>query len=297
MTNKIYTMSDMHVDYKGNFDHLLNLNDPAYAKATLIVAGDATDDLGKLEQLLSHFKTIYAEVFFVPGNHELWVRRGGFEDSVSKFWAIVKMCERIGVQTQPKKLGVGDKAVWVVPLFSWYTKPEEGEDSLYYDKSSATNQVEDETEAIWSDNFFCRWTQLDTNQRVVDFFLDLNVETCQRDYDAPVISFSHFLPRQDLIFPLGNWRQNLSQFKDPLPQFNFTSVAGSVDLDSQVRQLGSLLHIYGHQHRNRHRKEKGITYISHCFGYPKERSQAYWRGDNLPKLIWDDGEIEVESEF
>ena len=297
MTIKIYTMSDLHVDYKGNFKHLLSLNDPSYQHAALIVAGDATDDLEKLEQLLSHFKTTFAEVFFVPGNHELWVRRGDIIDSVSKFWAIIDMCQRIGVRTQPLKLGSGDEAVWVVPLFSWYTKPEEGDDTLFFDKSSAENFVKDETEEIWSDNFFCRWTRLGSNKRVVDFFLELNGPVCQRQYDAPVVSFSHFLPRQDLIFPFRNWRQHLGKFKDPLPQFNFTRVAGSVEIDDQIRRVGSILHVYGHQHRNRHRKEGGVTYVSHCLGYPKERIQAHWRGDDLPKLIWENGVVTVEEEF
>jgi predicted phosphodiesterase len=41
-------------------------------------------------------------------------------------------------------------------------------------------------------------------------------------------------------------------------------------LDTQLRQLGSTLHIYGHSHVNRRIDIDGITYINNAFGYPQE---------------------------
>ena len=301
MTVKIYTMSDLHIDYKANLKHLLSLNDPLYKEAGLIVAGDATDSLEILEQLLSHFKTAFAEVYFVPGNHELWVQRSGESDSVAKFWAIVELCRKLGVHTQPFKMENDDDHLWVVPLFSWYTKPQEGGDSLFEPKPvgvSPTGEIiRDETDDIWSDNYYCRWPDLGKHKSVVDFFFAQNEERCARRYDAPVISFSHFLPRKGLMFPVRNWRQWIKTFKDPMPQFNFTRVAGSTKIETQIRQLGSLLHIYGHQHRERWRKEDGVTYVSHCLGYPNERTMAHWSGNDLPLLVWDGDVVTVEKEY
>jgi len=53
-------------------------------------------------------------------------------------------------------------------------------------------------------------------------------------------------------------------------------------LDEQIRKLGSRLHVYGHQHRNRRRLYDGVWYVSNCLGYPEER-----RG----RVIQDPGEI------
>lgn len=287
---KVYAFSDLHIDYRQNFDHLLSLKHPDYTDAALMVPGDATDKIDKLEALLSYFTSIFAAVFFVPGNHELWVRNKQHPDSIAKFDAIQQMCQRIGVHTDAVKVGTADKAVWVVPLFSWYTKAEEGEDTLYDPKPG-----KDQTEEIWSDNMFCSWTPLPPGQRVVDYFLSLNETRVAKQYDAPVLSFSHFLPLSELAFPLNKIFP--ASFVDPIPQFNFSRVAGTSLLDKQIRAMDAVVHVYGHQHRNRHREVDGITYISHCLGYPRERARANWRSNDLPKLIWDDGLLPVEKAY
>ena len=88
----------------------------------------------------------------------------------------------------------------------------------------------------------------------------------------PVISFSHFLPRVELVF--SDWERFRAgggvTGNDRAPEFNFTRVAGCRQLDAQLRKLGSTLHLYGHQHRNRDREIDGVRYVSHCLGYPPE---------------------------
>jgi len=49
-----------------------------------------------------------------------------------------------------------------------------------------------------------------------------------------------------------------------------------------------LIHIYGHQHRNRRWFFDGVLYISHGLAYPRERSTGRIRGVAAgPKLVWD----------
>jgi hypothetical protein len=45
-----------------------------YRDDTLILAGDVSDDVEKFRATLKILKATFAHVFFVPGNHELWVR-------------------------------------------------------------------------------------------------------------------------------------------------------------------------------------------------------------------------------
>ncbi|KAG2434744.1 hypothetical protein HXX76_007632 [Chlamydomonas incerta] len=47
--------------------------DGTYANDVLIVAGDISDDIEELKSTLAMLKRVFAVVFFVPGNHELWV--------------------------------------------------------------------------------------------------------------------------------------------------------------------------------------------------------------------------------
>jgi len=76
--------------------------------------------------------------------------------------------------------------------------------------------------------------------------------------------------------------------RDTNPSFNFSRVAGSAGLEEQIRRLGSSVHVYGHQHRNRHRLIDGVLYVSHCLGYPRERERGQIRGlGDGPKMIWD----------
>jgi Icc-related predicted phosphoesterase len=292
MPIKVYTLSDLHIDYQGNLQHLLSLKGEQYSDATIIVSGDASDNLEKLGILLSHFKKVFAEVFFVPGNHELWVRDRNHVDSVQKFNAILALCKQLNVRTQPHKLIENEQAVWIVPLFSWYTKPEQAKDSLFVSKPG-----DDQTELIWSDNRFCNWDSLPAGQMPVDYFLGLNKENVKKAYDAPVISFSHFLPSTSLVFHISHNPDKPINGVDPMPEFNFTRVAGTTRLLDQIKKIGSTLHIHGHQHRNRHRTVDGIMHISHCLGYPRERQSTHWHGDNLPKLIWDSGVIEPTQPF
>ena len=74
---------------------------------------------------------------------------------------------------------------------------------------------------------------------------------------------------------------------DRNPQFHFSRVAGSDLIDKQIRQIGSVLHVYGHQHINRDRKIDGVHYISHCLGYPNERKRGVIKGieQGLKELI------------
>lgn len=62
------------------------LSDIEYKNDVLICAGDVSDDLEVLRKALSSLASKWRHVFFVPGNHELWIRKGSgnVTDSLSK---------------------------------------------------------------------------------------------------------------------------------------------------------------------------------------------------------------------
>lgn len=155
-------------------------------------------------------------------------------------------------------------------------------------------------EAMWMDNHMCKWPTLGgaTKSR---FFAAFNDKHLNRHYDAPVITFSHMVPRRDLIRggPEDTMKVNMERhchglgdapkFSGMQPGFNFTRYAGASIIDTQARKINTKIHVYGHQHRNRDRVLDGVQYISHCLGNVKEQKEGYvwgmaeWAG---PKQIY-----------
>ena len=72
---RLYTVSDLHVDYSENLEWVRSLAAEDYSADRLILAGDITDNLELLASVLSGFVAAFRSVHFVPGNHELWVDR------------------------------------------------------------------------------------------------------------------------------------------------------------------------------------------------------------------------------
>src|SRR6185312_2446657 len=89
---RIFAISDVHTDFRENFQLLEGLSTREYRGDSLILAGDVSHDVTVLRRTLDLFLARFAHVFFVPGNHELWVRTGVQEDSLQKFNEVLKIC-------------------------------------------------------------------------------------------------------------------------------------------------------------------------------------------------------------
>lgn len=70
-----------------------------------MVAGDITHDLKKLRDFFVEMKARFAYIFYVPGNHEMWIRPSDTaKDSLQKFKQILALCDELGILTKPKKV-------------------------------------------------------------------------------------------------------------------------------------------------------------------------------------------------
>jgi predicted phosphodiesterase len=254
---RIYAISDLHTDFRENRAALERAGLAGHRDDVLIVAGDIADTEAVIRHTLQWLAGRFREVFFVPGNHELWVR-GEERDSMQKFHAVLRLCDQVGVRTAPARVG----PAWVVPLFSWYDPS--------FDVHG--EGVEEELEA-WSDRYFCRWPA--GIGRIDEAFLRMN-EPHVRRYDGPVITFSHFVPRPDLVPSVHGLR-----FKG-LPL-----VAGSEGLEAQIRLIQPRVHVFGHTHIPADRVIGGVRYVQHYFRRPALGDTA-----SPLKLVWtpDDSE-------
>lgn len=278
----VYLWSDIHVDFAENLETIESLEGAGYEQDSVIIAGDVTHDTQLLKRCLLSLNTSFKHVFFTPGNHDLWLYKKDFPCSVSKLKYLFRMCEDIEVFTIAKLLTNEVEPVWVVPLHSWYCKPEWGEESLYIPK-----QDEDPELKMWADNVRVNWDTLTNGMTPDKYMLRLNERNLTRAYSHQIISFSHFLPNRDIIFPDNKAKNFIPRYaQDPFPQFNFTRVAGTTELQKQLSIIKPTLHAFGHQHRNKSVALQDIHYVSHCMGYPTEESVGPTGNKRLPLKIW-----------
>jgi hypothetical protein len=231
---RLFATSDLHTDYRENFRWLQELSDTEYRDDVLIVAGDVSDRMEVIRETLLLLRSKFRQLLFTPGNHELWVRDAGI-NSLEKFQLILNLCDELGIARKPLRL----EKFWVVPLFSWY-------DGVFEPEMKA-----------WADFHFCKWPE--AAAPLSDYFLRLNESHLKR-YDAPVITFSHFLPRSELLPP-----------KEYLRISWLGNVSVCSALDSQIRQLNSSVHVCGHTHTTFDRVIDNVRYVQNAVRYPKER--------------------------
>ncbi|MER5772859.1 metallophosphoesterase [Streptomyces sp. NPDC002039] len=121
---RLMAISDLHVRHERNRDIVRDLRADSPAD-WLVVAGDVGETVSDIESSLSLLRERFAQVIWVPGNHELWTDPS---DPVqlrgeSKYRHLVDICRRLDVITPedpyPVWNGEGGPAV-VAPLFVLY---------------------------------------------------------------------------------------------------------------------------------------------------------------------------------
>ncbi|HKV14684.1 MAG TPA: metallophosphoesterase [Reyranella sp.] len=242
---RVFAVSDIHADYPQNAAWLSDLSRQDYRQDVLILAGDVSDSLSLLGRTLTGLAERFAKVIYVPGNHELWVIRDvKAMTSFDKFDKVRALAEECGVSTTP----LHSTPLSIVPLFGWYDY------SFGEPGADLTEQ--------WTDYFACSWPAQHGAREITSRFLAMN-EPLPAPRGRIVITFSHFLPRIDLM-------------PERIPQRHryLYPVLGTALLERQLRQVGATIHVYGHSHVNRRLVVDGVTYINNAFGYPGEASIA-----------------------
>jgi len=238
---KVFATSDIHLDYPENQKWLSNLSALDYQDDVLILAGDITDNLTLLRHCFDCLSPKFKRVMFVPGNHELWVIRDDHVSSIDKYHSVCKLARDHGIDMHVYKNG----DLSIVPLQSWY-------DFSFGQPNTKLNDC-------WMDFRACVWPNNESAAEISHFFLSKNTEFLNTQ-NHTLISFSHFLPRIDLM---PSYIPKSMDFLHP--------VMGAASLEKQIRQLSPKIHVYGHSHVNQKIEMDGIYYINNAFGYPSEK--------------------------
>ena len=121
---KLWAVSDVHVEHDENWSWLKDLP-PIFHEDGLIIAGDVCAGINVLRDALTMLVPQFRHVFYIVGNHELWLsRREPYDDSMEKLLAILELCKELGAHATPSIIreadGDGERAVAVCPLHAWY---------------------------------------------------------------------------------------------------------------------------------------------------------------------------------
>lgn len=125
---RVFVLSDLHTDYSENMTWVECLSTVKHKRDVLLVAGDVAETYNNFVLTMSLLKERFEHVFYVPGNHDLWCRRGSEISfgSLEKLEKLLDACKRLGVKTDPVVIG----SLGIIPLFSWYHESFDREDDI-----------------------------------------------------------------------------------------------------------------------------------------------------------------------
>jgi len=227
----IYAMSEVHYDNPQNEEWANSIHATKFLDDVLLITGNLADSFRVLERAFTCLRPKFRRVFYVPGNHELWIVRTEaqkFPDSLCKLWAIMELCDRFDIDIFPAAVC---KDVYIVPLLSWCNAAFDTRDPFPNPKSEA--------------NRAAKWP-IDRDQQVWRYMLRLNQANLDKPYHGTVITFSHYAPRTSC------------------PVFMEKDVAktsGCPELDEQVRDIRSSCHVYGHTLCRFNQTVDGVKYV------------------------------------
>ena len=280
---RLVTVSDVHVDDESNMQWIENLKEKK--NEALILAGDVSDRLDRLERTFRVLKEKYAAVFYTPGNHDVWLRESeGYEDSFEKLDAVLQLARQCGVGTGVGILGREKRCV-VAPLLAWYHASFDTEPKITMWRGIPAARM------VMTDYRRCKWPDgADGRGEVIAKAMDDRndeIESQLRDIrgdDDDLVTFSHFLPRIELV---------------PEKRFLFlptlTEAIGSRYLGDRVQRIRPNVHVFGHTHINWDSEIDGVRYIQAALAYSQEwRTRPasleigdLVRDDRSPVLLWD----------
>ena len=282
----IYCVSDLHTDYELNLEWVKSAAPDAHADSVLLVAGDVSDRIGVFETTMAALAEAFGLVFFVPGNHDLWVRRDGSEgaDSLQKLRRLERICESLGVLTTPQRVRMASGgAISICPMLSFHhTSFDTEPDVPYLRLPSARVTVTDFRATRWPSGLKlgeeALAAHLDTwNDALPDraaqqaatlaarrraLVEPIRAWAHARDGADAVLSFSHFLPRIELI-----------PEKRFLVYPDLIKAVGSNPLGRRVARLRPDVHCFGHSHFGWDATLDGVRYVQAPLATPEERQR------------------------
>lgn len=253
---KLYAISDLHLANYANQQALTLL--PRYPKDWLIVAGDVGETEAQLRFALASLTSRFAQVIWVPGNHELWTV-GAEHDALrgeAKYQRLVAVCREYGVLTPEDPFarwpGAGPSCV-IAPLFVLYDytfRPDEVPVEEAVAWAAETDVICSDEYALHPDPYssrpaWCAARCLYSEQRLQAL-----------DPTTPLVLVNHFPLRRDLV----------RLFRIP----RFSIWCGTRRTEDWHTRFPVRVAVSGHLHMRATDYRDGVRFEEVSLGYPRD---------------------------
>jgi hypothetical protein len=268
---KLWATSDLHVGYEENRRAVHAL--PPYPDDWLIIAGDTGETPAHLDFVLRTLQPRFAQLFWTPGNHDLWTPRTlpSEQRGVAHYERLVALCRKYGVLTpeDPYAKWPGDgPARAIVPAF------------LLFDYSFRPARVSRDEAIAWAAASGVRSADEDLlapdpYPRCDEWCAARVAATEARlealPQDVRLIVANHFPLRQDLaVLPR-------------IPRFSIW--CGTTKTNDWHRRFNIEAAVYGHLHLRSSKVIDGTRFDEVSLGYPKQWNQSKGLADYLRQII------------
>jgi 3',5'-cyclic AMP phosphodiesterase CpdA len=271
--SNLLAISDLHIEHAENRRFVEELA-PSAEDDWLIVAGDVADSLERVEWALERLAGRFAQVLWVPGNHELLTQRDEPDEprGEARYLYLVETCRRLGVVTPedpyPVWEGTGGP-VLVAPLF------------LLYDYSFGSNVAATKTEAL-------RLAHAAGVVCVDEFLLHPDPYPSReawcaarvRETEARLEALRAGIP----TVLVNHWPLHAGPTRI-LRHPEFAQWCGTVQTADWHRRFEAAAVVYGHLHIPVTSWYDGVRFEEVSLGYPREWNRRAWRRPGVRAIL------------
>lgn len=253
---KIGMISDLHIDINEDYDIYGILKDVLLESMidVLLIAGDICENCSRtlkfVENLNRETKT---NVYFVPGNHDMWDTGGKYEKGDTN--EVYKLYKESPFCLIDKKIEIAD-GIYVIGDLGWY-------DYSFGSEKFSFEEFEKMTlkERTWNDNFNARWGK--SNTTLNNEMLEKLGKSLEELEGKEVIMVTHMLTnRYFTVQRAGEWEY-------------FNAFLGSEKYTELCDKYKVKYSLMGHVHYRKIFLEKNTEYVCSCLNYYSE-----WKSDD-----------------
>ncbi|EHY58030.1 hypothetical protein HRR83_005110 [Exophiala dermatitidis] len=275
---RLYAISDIHLSYKHNREALDDLK--PHPDDSLIICGDVGERLEHLQEAFEVTTKLFKQVFWVPGNHELYTLPGiTTEDDLDKelrgefkYQECLRVANEYGVITPEDEYvkweGEGGPCI-ICPIFTLYDysfRPADVTREQAVDWAMEENVYATDEALLHSDPYETR-----------DAWCEQLVKKTEERLEAaaargfPLVIINHWPLRQDLITIPS------------IPRFSIW--CGTKQTDDWHTRFNAKVVVTGHLHVRRTDWIDGVRFEEVSMGYPRQWQAAKDRGLTMNDLL------------
>ncbi|OAP65273.1 hypothetical protein AYL99_01245 [Fonsecaea erecta] len=281
---KLYAISDLHLSYRHNREALCDLK--PHLDDSLIICGDVGEKIEHLHEAFKLTTKLFKQVFWVPGNHELYTLPGhrnpveGHEEDVLdeelrgdfKYQECLRVANEYGVITPEDEYvkweGEGGPCI-ICPMFTLYDysfRPDDVSRADALEWAMEENIVATDEALLHPDPYESRdlWCQ-----ELVSKAEERLEATSRRG--IPLVLVNHWPLRQDTItIPM-------------IPRFSLW--CGTKKTEDWHRRFNAKVVVTGHLHVRRTDWRDGVRFEEVSLGYPRQWQIAREKGLDINDLL------------